>query len=160
EIIAAAVDGSNTVYRFAHHHGAKSSDSYYQEAFAQISNDGRWALFSSYWDGTLGASGGDFGVSTRIDTFIVDLGVGGTPPPQNPSLAVVGAGSGSGTVTSSPAGINCGATCSASYQSGSVVTLVATPAAGSTFGGWGGACSGTGPCAVTMNASATVTATF
>ena len=43
------------------------------EAFAQISNDGRWALFSSYWDGTLGSSKGDFGIGTRIDTFIVEL---------------------------------------------------------------------------------------
>jgi hypothetical protein len=90
EIIAAAVDGSNTVWRFAHHHGAASTFTYYQSAFAQISNDGHWALFSSYWDGTLGASSGDFGVPTRIDTFIVDLGAGGQTPPDSPS-------SGSGT---------------------------------------------------------------
>jgi hypothetical protein len=78
EIIAAAVDGSNTVWRFAHHHGATGPDfSFFQCAFAQISNDGRWALFSSYWDGSLGPSpGGDFFLSTRIDTFIVELASG------------------------------------------------------------------------------------
>jgi hypothetical protein len=43
------------------------------QSFAQISNDGRWALFSSPWDGTLRPSSGDFGYPTRIDTFIVEL---------------------------------------------------------------------------------------
>ena len=71
EIDAAAVDGSNTVWRFAHNHNAGFS-CYYGQAFAQISNDGKWALFSSYWDGTLGADTA-FGCSNRIDTFIVDL---------------------------------------------------------------------------------------
>ena len=39
-----------------------------------------------------------------------------------------------------------------------LVTLTATPNAGSTFAGWSGACSGTGTCVVTMNAAQTVTA--
>lgn len=72
EIIAAATDGSNTVWRFAHNHNG-GLVGFSGQSFAQISIDGRWALFSSYWDGTLGASAGDFGFSTRIDTFIVDL---------------------------------------------------------------------------------------
>jgi len=64
-------------------------------------------------------------------------------------------------VTSSPAGIDCGATCSAAYDSGTVVTLTVTPASGSIFTGWsGGGCSGTGACTVTMTAATTVTATF
>jgi hypothetical protein len=71
EIIAAATDGSNIVWRFAHNHNGGTS--FYAQSFAQISNDGRWALFSSYWDGKLGGSAGDFSVSTRIDTFIVEL---------------------------------------------------------------------------------------
>ncbi|HKY73498.1 MAG TPA: hypothetical protein VJL88_16370 [Nitrospira sp.] len=71
EILLAATDGSNTVWRFAHNHNGGGS--YYGSAFAQISNDGRWALFSSYWGGTLGASNGDFGLPTRLDTFIVEL---------------------------------------------------------------------------------------
>ena len=63
-------DGSNTVWRFAHNHNTSSC--YYGESFAQISNDGKWALFSSTWDGTLGADTA-FGCKTRIDTFIVEL---------------------------------------------------------------------------------------
>ena len=68
--------------------------------------------------------------------------------------------SGTGTVTSSPSGVNCGSTCSASYSSGTSVTLTATPAAGSTFTGWSGACTGTGSCVVSMTAARSVTATF
>lgn len=77
------------------------------------------------------------------------------------TLTLVSAGSGSGTVTSSPMGIDCGSTCSASFGEGSVVTLTATPAAGSTFTGWsGGKCSGTGACQLTLDSDTTVTATF
>jgi phospholipase C len=63
-------------------------------------------------------------------------------------------------VTSSPAGINCGSTCTASFPSGTAVTLSAAANATSTFGGWSGACSGTGACTVTLSANASVTATF
>ena len=70
-------------------------------------------------------------------------------------------GGGSGTVTSSPVGINCGTDCSESYAFGTVVTLTALPAVGSTFAGWSGAgCSGIGSCQVTMTAARSVTATF
>ena len=83
-----------------------------------------------------------------------------TQTTQTFPLTVNKSGTGSGTVTSNPGGINCGATCTSSYNSGTVVTLTATPAAGSVFAGWSGGCSGTGSCAVTMNAAATVTASF
>ena len=73
EIIVAATDGSNTVWRFAHNHNGGLVGSYTGQSFAQISNDGRWALFSSPWDGTLGPSSGDFDYPTRLDTFIVEL---------------------------------------------------------------------------------------
>jgi subtilisin family serine protease len=77
------------------------------------------------------------------------------------SLTVQKSGAGTGTVTSSPSGINCGSTCTASFSSGAQVTLTATPSSDSTFSGWsGGGCSGTGTCQVTLNADATVTATF
>src|SRR5262249_14923727 len=66
-----AVDGSNKVWRFAHNHKGGTS-CYYADAFAQISNDGKRALFSSYWDGALGPDT-SFGCATRIDTFIVEL---------------------------------------------------------------------------------------
>jgi len=71
------------------------------------------------------------------------------------------AGTGTGKVTSTPAGIDCGADCDESFTSGAQVTLNAEPGAGSTFSGWsGGGCSGTGACVATMDASKTVTATF
>ncbi|HOX30491.1 MAG TPA: hypothetical protein P5080_04840 [Candidatus Paceibacterota bacterium] len=77
------------------------------------------------------------------------------------ALSVSKAGTGAGTVTSSPAGINCGAACSANYSSGASVTLTAAADVGSAFVGWSGAgCSGTGTCTVTMSANETVTATF
>jgi hypothetical protein len=68
--------------------------------------------------------------------------------------------SGRGTVTSSPAGINCGSTCNASFAVGTQITLTATAAGGSSFTGWGGACSGAGACTITMNSDQSVTASF
>lgn len=66
-----------------------------------------------------------------------------------------------GTVTSSPAGISCGGSCSAEFNTGSTVTLTAKAASGSRFVGWGGACSGlASPCSVGMTAAQEVTATF
>ncbi|WP_420836704.1 InlB B-repeat-containing protein, partial [Calidithermus terrae] len=76
------------------------------------------------------------------------------------ALTVAKAGAGSGTVTSSPAGINCGPACAASFPGGTPVVLSAQPAAGSTFTGWGGACAGTGACTVEMTAPRGVTANF
>jgi hypothetical protein len=66
---------------------------------------------------------------------------------------------GSGTVTSSPGGINCGATCSATLDRNTVVVFTATPASGFTFGGW----SGNADCSdgvVTMNINKVCTAVF
>lgn len=68
--------------------------------------------------------------------------------------------SGSGAITSAPAGINCGTTCSASYASGASVTLTAVPSSGHTFAGWGGACAGSAACTLTMSAARSVTAAF
>jgi hypothetical protein len=66
-----------------------------------------------------------------------------------------------GTVTSSPAGIDCGKTCSASFATNTLVTLTATPPAGKAFAGWTGACTGAQPtCQVTMSAAKSVVAAF
>src|SRR3989344_3312230 len=76
-------------------------------------------------------------------------------------LTVSKAGTGAGTVTSNPTGINCGSDCDETYTSGTSVTLTAGAAAGSTFAGWsGGGCLGTGTCQVTVTAATIVTATF
>jgi hypothetical protein len=77
------------------------------------------------------------------------------------TLTVSESGNGSGTVTSSPSGIDCGSTCSASFATGTQVTLTAAAASGSSFTGWsGGGCSGTGSCVVTMNSAQSVSAAF
>ena len=76
------------------------------------------------------------------------------------SLSVTKSGSGSGLVSSSPSGISCGSDCSEWYAIDSAVSLSATANSGSIFTGWGGACSGTGLCTVTMDASKNVTANF
>ena len=76
------------------------------------------------------------------------------------TLTVSAAGAGAGTVTSSVGGIDCGSTCSAAYATNALVTLTPTPAPGSTFVGWSGDCTGTGPCIVAMTQPRSVTATF
>ncbi|HEY0663337.1 MAG TPA: hypothetical protein VGD18_01895, partial [Thiobacillaceae bacterium] len=97
---------------------------------------------------------------SRLDQVYPSISQYLNPPVSTFNLSVSRSGSGGGTVTSSPAGINCGATCSASFTSGTVVTLVAAPATGSVFAGWSGACTGTGSCTTTMSTSRSVVATF
>jgi uncharacterized repeat protein (TIGR01451 family) len=76
-------------------------------------------------------------------------------------LTTTKAGTGGGTVTSSPAGIACGATCAHSYATGIAVTLTAAPDPDSVFAGWSGACAGTASgTPVTMSAVKSCTATF
>ena len=67
---------------------------------------------------------------------------------------------GLGTVTSNPAGIDCGFSCSVSFAPGTPVSLTATPGMGQVFTGWSGACSGIGTCSVTLTQAKSVTATF
>jgi hypothetical protein len=95
------------------------------------------------------------GVCTDFAVDTVDIASGPSFP-----LTVSLAGTGSGTVTSNPAGINCPSGCSANFTSGQSVALTASADSGSNFAGWSGACSGTGPCTVSMNSSQAVTATF
>jgi alpha-tubulin suppressor-like RCC1 family protein len=77
------------------------------------------------------------------------------------TLSVALAGTGVGSVSSSPAGINCGTDCTETYPAGTTVTLTAAPINGSSFAGWtGGGCTGTGPCTVTLTVNSTITAQF
>ncbi len=86
-----------------------------------------------------------------------------TAPPSNFTLNVAKVGSGTVDSADFPKTINCGATCSNSYASGSNVNLTAAPSSGSTFTGWGGDCAsyGTNPsCGITMTSNMNVTANF
>jgi YD repeat-containing protein len=64
---------------------------------------------------------------------------------------------GSGTITSNPAGIDCGSICTAAFPDGTVVNLTATPNTGWDFSGWSGDCSGS---STIMNANRSCTANF
>jgi hypothetical protein len=104
------------------------------------------ATLSQQWDASIPA-GGDvvFTTTTRF----------GTPPTRYPlSIAKTGDGIVAG------AGIECGPTCSAEYDEGTVVTLNALPEPGWSFAGWSGDCSGTGACVVAMTAARSATAHF
>lgn len=85
-----------------------------------------------------------------------------TEPPQYVSLSIntLGVGGGSGRVTSTPDGIDCGNICQADFTAGTEVTLTANPDSDSTFNGWDGACSGTNACVLTMDQNRSVTASF
>jgi Subtilase family/Fervidolysin N-terminal prodomain/Divergent InlB B-repeat domain len=77
-----------------------------------------------------------------------------------PVLCVIRRGSGLGNVTSTPAGIDCGPTCIALFTKNTQVTLTASPAPGSAFGGWSAPCADAPTCILTMSAAITVIATF
>ncbi len=70
---------------------------------------------------------------------------------------------GEGTVTSTPAGIDCGqghTACSAEFEE-VAVALTPAPATGYTLSAWGGACSGAGSCSINpLSANESVTAAF
>jgi hypothetical protein len=106
------------------------------------------------------------GTTNGMPTFVYDMWLahrGGITQPTNATLSIYKSGNGSGTVTSSPSGIDCGGTCSKTYTiaDNTSVTLTANPTSPAVFTGWsGGGCTGTGTCTVTMNASKSVTATF
>jgi List-Bact-rpt repeat protein len=105
-----------------------------------------------------GWSGACTGTGTCALTMSVARTVTATFTPSTFTLNVTV--SGAGSVSSSPAGISCGSDCSEAYANGTSVSLTASPASGSIFSGWGGACAGTGACTVTMTTARNVTATF
>jgi Divergent InlB B-repeat domain len=77
------------------------------------------------------------------------------------TLAVSKDGTGTGTVQSSPAGIDCGTDCQSIFHGGTIVTLTATPDSGSSFTGWSDASCGANPtCPITVEADVSLTATF
>jgi hypothetical protein len=92
-----------------------------------------------------GSGGGGGGVVVAPSSYVLSVSLG-TP----------------GTVTSAPAGINCGTACSASFAAGALVKLTATPPAGLAFSSWSGACatSLTPVCTLPMSKAQSVKANF
>ncbi|MFZ9888808.1 MAG: InlB B-repeat-containing protein, partial [Myxococcota bacterium] len=75
-------------------------------------------------------------------------------------LVIETAGDGTGVVVTDPAGIECGASCSADFPHGTLVSVSVVPADGSVFAGYEGACVGTGACVVEMTAPRNLVASF
>ncbi len=147
---------------------------------AKLNSAGSGLIYSTY----LGGTATDFAVGIALDgagnAYVTGFTRSVDFPTANPlqvtnaggifdafvakiaptlALMVSKAGSGSGTVSSFPAGISCGTDCSESYSSGTAVTLTATAASDSTFAGW----SGDSDCVdgvVTIDAAKACTATF
>ena len=87
-----------------------------------------------------------FAVAALIG-FALACGKSESPPSQSggPRMHVLTVtASGGGSVKSAPAGIDCGATCSASFTEGTQVTLSTSAPAGTAFSDWDGACGGQG----------------
>ncbi len=75
------------------------------------------------------------------------------------TLAIAKGGTGTGTLSSAPAGIDCGPVCSASYPLGTRVTLTAVPSSGTIFEGFSGGCTGiTSSCTLTLTGDTAVSA--
>ena len=151
-----APDGSTFVYA-GYIGGAGSQGNSGSDGGVGITVDSSGAAYITGYTASTEASfpdtgGPDISYNGGTDAFVAKVATGFT-------LAV--ARSGEGTVTSDPAGIDCGNDCSNDYQEGTAVTLTATPAEGYDFAGWSDDCTNlTGTCTVTMDQAHSVTATF
>jgi hypothetical protein len=99
----------------------------------------------------LAGTGYSPGVWSNVGTFSTSASPG--------QVQVTMQGSGTGSVTSNPSGINCPGVCAASFAANTSVTLSESAATGSQFGQWGGACVGSS-CTVTAAGVQTVFASF
>jgi Divergent InlB B-repeat domain len=132
--------------------------------------------FTGWAGGYTGVSDGCSGTGTcKIPLVFIRIAIFPPPPPppvsvaatfdleSKPSLDLTAskAGTGSGTITSSPPGINCGSTCTAEFEEGSTVKLTAAADPGYEFREWSGSCSGiSATCEVTMSEAKSVSAQF
>ncbi|MHB0964221.1 MAG: InlB B-repeat-containing protein [Gemmatimonadaceae bacterium] len=104
-------------------------------------------------------NGAEFGASAQFNDGSGWIDAVSMVPSYRVPLSV-SVGAGGGSVTSTPAGINCGATCTASFAWATMPELMAAPAQYFVFRGWSGACSGMDPCAPLVETPKSVTATF
>ena len=135
--------------------GAACSAQFAQGAAVSLSAAAASGFIFSGWGGACA------GQSACTVTLAADASVAATftasPPPPPQSFTVAVTTSGSGKVTSTPAGLDCGTNCTARFAAGAQVSLTAVPGSGFAFSGWGGDCSGT---TCTASADARVTARF
>jgi len=122
-----------------------------------VQNAGQWQLAGIVsWGSQVCSAPYLPGVYTRVSQYVSWVNSYLTP-----QLTVNRAGSGVGTVTSNPTGIDCGTDCSESYAADTQVTLTATASNNSIFAGWSGDCSGTDTsCVVSMTQNRSVVAAF
>jgi M6 family metalloprotease-like protein len=172
-------ENDSVIFRFAadfeQASGAETWPSYgyaiddFQISGTEIKGYGNWTTLSSNVGSTSyavsGKSSGKYAYRVRAyaNGLWQNYGSVGlaTVSTSSYQLSVSKSGAGSGTVSSSPAGISCGSACSASFASGQSVTLTASPSVGSAFTGWSGACSGTAStCTVSMTQARSVGAAF
>jgi hypothetical protein len=131
-------------------------------------NSAGLALGNSIGSTTITATGTSNTGAAIVGTSILAVGALPPPPPPGnvplPLLSVYAVGLGTGTVTSSPEGVNCvsGAGCTGNFVLNSTVTLTAIPAAGSSFGGWSANClpDTTTTCKIVMSNNEPVGAIF
>lgn len=156
-----AYAGAELFLRIAGLAGPTFSASGYFELDADVTRTPLWRLYGGL-DGEIGIEVSllKWGVERSETIFEVRrlLAQGGEPTPARHRLSV--SRSGPGTVTSSPSGISCGATCTAQFDEGTTIRLSATPSSGAEFVSWSGACVGTGPCTIQMNSTRSVSAQF
>lgn len=113
----------------------------------------------SGWGGS--CSGSSTCVVALTTAMTVSASFTSSTPVPNHTLSVTLSGEGSGSVVSSPQGLNCtNGTCSAQFPQGTSVTLIPSAASGSAFKGWNEVCGGTGNCQLNLMASQGLTATF
>jgi hypothetical protein len=139
--------------------GTNCSASYNDGQMVQLAASASTGSNFTSWSGCTSVSG-----TTCNVTMDAVKNITATFTIQQFPVNLTKAGTGQGTVSFSPGTLVCGPTCSSaggSYNYGTMVTLTAAAATGSTFTGWSGACTGTGSCGpMTITAAANVTATF
>lgn len=155
-VLSAAVTGSGRITASGINCGTDCTEAYTAGSTVQLSATPDAGQVFSGWSGACSGT-----ATSCTVTMSAPLSVRATfaPIPVSRFDLTVSVTAG-GSVSSTPAGIQCGSDCSESYAANTSVTLTATPAAGQSFSGWGGACTGTGTCTVTMSQARSVTAAF
>jgi hypothetical protein len=149
DIVALKLNSSGA-YQWHTFYGSTSTD--YGNGIAVDGNENIYVAGSSNatWDTPVNPYTGTGNADILI--FMLD---------NKSTLTITKAGTGLGTVTSTPPGIDCGTDCIETYVDQSTITLTATPDPKFTFAGWSGDCIGkTNETSVLIDGNKSCTATF